>query len=75
MWNNSADDSIKIANMKGYAGGLYFVLLCDSEGADSNFATEKRLYGEFAALLLPLFLALKRYDEEEFPLLEDPEKE
>ncbi|WP_319404791.1 hypothetical protein [uncultured Desulfosarcina sp.] len=70
MWDNSADASIKIANMKGYSEGLYFVLLTASEGEDSNFATEKKLYGEFAALLLPLNLALKRYDEEEFPVPE-----
>jgi hypothetical protein len=75
MWDDSADDSIKIVRMKNYAKSLYTVLLMASEEHPEYFQTENRLYGEFAALLYPLVLALEQYDEEEFPLPKKMEKE
>ena len=74
MWHEDIDNSIKVAIMKDYAEGLYFVLLCASEGDPRGFSNEKKDCRDFASLILPLKMALERYEKEEFPITEETAK-
>ena len=65
MWDEADDNSAKIYHMKTYVEGLHNIACMASEDG-GLFRNEKQIHGDFAALLHPLVLALRKYYDEEF---------